>query len=54
MFLMHRKAKLNIDYKILHTSGSKVIKIDMTEKLIQEDLDSVFDIEEYIEDHNPH
>ena len=51
---MHRKAKLNIDYKILHTSGAKVIKNNMTDKLIQEDLDVVLDIEEYIEDHNPH
>ena len=51
---MHRKAKLNIDYKILHTSGIKVIKNNMIDKLIQEELDLVLDIEEHIEDHNPH
>ena len=51
---MHRKAKLNIDYKILHTSGIKVIKNNMTDKQIREELDLVVDIEEYIEDHNPH
>ena len=51
---MHRKAKLNIDYKILHTSGKKVIKNNMTDKLIQEDLDVILDLDEYIEDHNPH
>ena len=51
---MHRKAKLNIDYKVLHTSGIKVIKNNMTDKLIQEELDLVLDIEEHIEDHNPH
>ena len=51
---MHRKAKLNIDYKILHTSEIKVIKNNMTDKLIQEELDLVLDIEEHIEDHNPH
>ena len=51
---MHRKAKLNIDYKILHTSGKIVIKNNMTNKLIQDDLDVILDIDEYIEDHNPH
>ena len=51
---MHRKAKLNIDYKILHTSEIKVIKNNMTDKLIQEELDLVLDIEEHIKDHNPH
>ena len=49
---MHRKAKLDLDYRILHTSGEKVIKI-MTEKLVQEDLDSVSDLDEFMEDHNP-
>ena len=42
---MHRKAKLNIDYKILHTSGAKVIKTNMTDKLIQEELDLVLEID---------
>ena len=42
---MHRKAKLDIDYKILHTSGNKVIKNNMAEKLIQEDLELVIDID---------
>ena len=50
--LMNWREKLNLDYKILHTSGEKVIKTNMTEKLIQEDLDSVSDLEEFMEDHN--
>ena len=50
---MSRKAKLNLDYKLLHTSGVEVIKNNMTDELIQEELDSVLDTEEYIEDHNP-
>ena len=37
----------------MHTSGVEVIKNNMTDKLIQEELDSVLDTEEYIEDHNP-
>ena len=45
--------KFNIDYKV-HTSGVKVIKNNMTDKLILEELDLVLEIEEYIEDHNPH
>ena len=51
---MHREAKINNDFKILHTSGVKVIKNNMTDKLIQEDLDVVLNIEEFIEDHDPH
>ena len=43
---MQRKAKLDIDYKILHTSGKKVIKSNMTDKLIQEDLDVILDLDE--------
>ena len=50
---MNRREKLNFDYKILHTSGLKVIKNNMTEQLVQEDLDSVTDLDEFMEDHNP-
>ena len=50
---MNRREKLNLDYKILHTSGLKVIKNNMTEKLVREDLDSVTDLDEFMEDHNP-
>ena len=50
---MNPREKLNLDYKILHTSGLKVIKNNMTEQLVQEDLDSVTDLDEFMEDHNP-
>ena len=50
---MNRREKLNLEYKILHTSGLKVIKNNMTEKLVQDDLDSVSDLDEFMEDHNP-
>ena len=49
---MNRRVKLDLDYKILHTSGLKVVK-NMTEKLVQEDLDSVTDLDEFMEDHSP-
>ena len=53
LLLMNPREKLNLDYKILHTSGLKVIKNNMTETLVQEDLDSVSDLDEFMEDHNP-
>jgi len=48
---MCRRVKENWDYKLLHTSGIKVVK-NMSEQLKQNELDAVSDITDYIEDHN--
>ncbi|MEO1918003.1 MAG: hypothetical protein ABGX53_06520, partial [Candidatus Thioglobus sp.] len=42
-----------MDYKLLHTSGERVIKpVKMTERLIQNDLDCVDELDAFIEDNN--
>ena len=50
-----RRVKKNWDYKILDSSGAKVIKpVKMAEaKLKQLELDNVSELEEYIEDNDP-
>ena len=50
---MRRNVKLDWDYKILHTSGEKVIKpAKMTERFIQMELDCIDDLDAFIEDNN--
>ena len=50
---MQRSVKQDWDYRILHTSGESVIKlVKMTERLKQNDLDCVDEMDAYIEDHN--
>ena len=49
--LMNRKVKQDWDYKILHTSESKVIKpVEMSERLKQNELNCVDDLVAYLED----
>ena len=50
---MRRTVKLDLDYKILHTSGEKVVKpVKMTERFIQNELDCIDDLDAFIEDNN--
>ena len=50
---MSRAVKLNWDYQALHTSGNKVVKpVKMTERLIQNELDCVDELDAFIEDNN--
>ena len=50
---MRRTVKLDWDYKILHTSGEKVVKsVEMTERFIQIELDCIDDLDAFIEDNN--
>ena len=54
---MQRKVKKDLDYKILHTSGSKVIKpAKMTDirKVKQLELDCIDDLDEFMEDNSVH
>ena len=50
---MRRTVKLDWDYRILHTSGEKVVKpVKMTDRFIQNELDCIDDLDAFIEDNS--